>query len=81
MLCARKGIYDTKGNPDQPAIQQPQPQQVKQTKKKSGKKKMKKTDKTALPTSKFHDANGNTVVMHRNYLPTAHIPMGKGNFE
>ena len=41
----------------------------KQTKKNGGKKKTKKTDKTALPTSKLHDADGNTVVTHGNYTP------------
>ena len=38
----------------------------KQTTKKT---KTKKTDKTALPTPKLHDADGNTVVMHGNYNP------------
>ena len=32
-------------------------------------KKTKKTDKKALPTSKLHNANDNTVVTHGNYTP------------
>ena len=40
----------------------------KQTKKKKTKK-MKKTDKTSLPTSKLHNADGNTVVTHGNFTP------------
>ena len=43
-----------------------------QTRKKKTKK-MKKTDKTALPTSKLYDANGDTVVTHETILPSAHI--------
>ena len=41
----------------------------KQTKKKSGKKKTKKTDKIVLPTSKLHNADGNTAVTHGNCTP------------
>ena len=38
-------------------------------KKEEWKKKTKKIDKTALPTSKLHNADGNTVVTHENYTP------------
>ena len=79
-LYAKEGMYDPKGNPNQPPIQQPQPPPPKPpstTKKDHTKKwkivqkqtKKKKTDKTALSTSKLHEANGNTVVTHGNYTP------------
>ena len=82
-LYAKEGIYDPVGNPNQPAIQQPQlapPSTTKkdnikrktigkQTQKKRGEKKTKKTDKTAVPTPKLHNADGNTVVTHGNYIP------------
>ena len=37
--------------------------------KQTKKKKTKKMDKTAIPTSKLHNTDGNTVVMHGNYTP------------
>ena len=48
---------------------QTQPKRCQVVKKKNGKKKTKKTDKTALSTPKLHNANGNTIVTHRNYTP------------
>lgn len=77
-LYAREGIFDTKRNPNRPPIQQPQPppttnkdntKKRKTVHKHTKKKKTKKTDKTALQTSKLHHADGNTVVTHGNYTP------------
>ena len=80
-LYAKERMYDPKGNPNQPAIQRPQPlppkppsitkkdniKKRKTVQKQTKKKKTKKTDKTALPTSKLHDTDGDTVVTHGNY--------------
>ena len=41
----------------------------KSVQKQTKKKKTKKTDNSALPTPKLHDANGNAVVMQGNYMP------------
>ena len=76
-------MYDPKGNAIQrPPPPKPKPQSTtkkdnkkkwksvqKQITKKKKKTKTKKTDKTALPTPKLHDANGNIIVTHGNYTP------------
>ena len=83
-LYAQEGIYDPKGNAEQrpPPPPPPPPKLPSKTKKdntkkqksvqkntKTKKKKTKKTDKTALPTPKLHDADGNTIDTHGNYTP------------
>ena len=79
-MYAREGIYDSKGNATQRPPPSP-PKLPSTTKKDNTKKrksvqkqltkktktKTKKTDKTALPTPKLQDADGNTVVTHENY--------------
>ena len=82
-LYAQEGIYDPKGKAEQRAP--PPPPKLPSTTKKDNTKKRKsvqkktstptkkkttkKTDQTALPTPKLHDADGDTIDTHGNYTP------------